>query len=110
MSDDIVIALITAGVPSAFTAITTFFQNRLSKKHAARNSILQLIMEDHITVAEGGFPANYKSVLLEFDVYKKNGGNSYCEEKVEQYKSWYAKVEEEWKNGEIFRDSKAHTK
>jgi hypothetical protein len=98
VSDDIVIALITAGVPSAFTAVTTFFQNRLSKKHAARNSILQLIMEDHMAVQEGRLPTNYQSVLHEYDIYKKNGGNSYIEGKVTEYKSWFAEQEKRLKS------------
>lgn len=98
MSDDIVIALITAGVPSAFTAVTAFFQNRLSKKHAARNSILQLIMEDHMAVQEGRLPTNYQSVLHEYDIYKKNGGNSYIESKVSEYKNWFADQEKRLKS------------
>jgi archaellum component FlaG (FlaF/FlaG flagellin family) len=97
VSDDIVIALITAGVPSAFTAITTFFQNRLSKKHAARNSILQLIMEDHMAVQEGKLPTNYKSVLYEYDIYKKNGGNSYIESKISEYKIWFDDIQKRMK-------------
>ena len=98
MSDDIIIALITAGVPSAFTAVTTLFQNRLSKKHAARNSILQLIMEDHISVQEGRFPTNFQSVLHEYDIYKKNGGNSYIRSKVDEYVDWFAEQEKHLKS------------
>lgn len=98
MSDDIIIALITAGVPSAFTAIATLFQNRLSKKHAARNSILQLIMEDHISVQEGRFPTNFQSVLHEYDIYKKNGGNSFVKSKVDEYIDWFAEQEKHLKS------------
>lgn len=98
MSDDILIALITAGVPSAFTAVATLFQNRLSKKHAARNSILQLIMEDHISVQEGRFPTNFQSVLHEYDIYKKNGGNSFVKSKVDEYIDWFAEQEKHLKS------------
>lgn len=98
MSDDIIIALITAGVPSAFTAIATLFQNRLSKKHAARNSILQLIMEDHISVQEGRFPTNFQSVLHEYDIYKKNGGNSFVKSKVDEYIDWFSEQEKHLKS------------
>lgn len=98
MSDDVIIALITAGVPSAFTAVATLFQNRLSKKHAARNSILQLIMEDHISVQEGRFPTNFQSVLHEYDIYKKNGGNSFVKSKVDEYIDWFAEQEKHLKS------------
>lgn len=98
MSNDIIIALITAGVPSAFTAVATLFQNRLSKKHAARNSILQLIMEDHISVQEGRFPTNFQSVLHEYDIYKKNGGNSFVKSKVDEYIDWFAEQEKHLKS------------
>ena len=98
MSYDIIIALITAGVPSAFTAVATLFQNRLSKKHAARNSILQLIMEDHISVQEGRFPTNFQSVLHEYDIYKKNGGNSFVKSKVDEYIDWFAEQEKHLKS------------
>lgn len=107
---DIVVSLITAGIPSAATVVVAFFQSRTMNKHAARQSILQLIMEDHLAVQEGKLPTNYQSVLHEYDIYKKNGGNSYCSRKVEEYKEWYAKLEEGWKNGETFLGSKAHTK
>lgn len=92
--EDIVVTAITIGVPSTVTFVTALLQSRMSNKHAARQSILQLIMEDHITVAEGGFPTNYQSVLHEFDIYKKNGGNSYVEEKVSAYKKWFKEQEE----------------
>lgn len=92
--EDIIVAAITIGIPSTVTFATALIQGRVSNKHAARQSILQLIMEDHITVAEGGFPTNYQSVLHEFDIYKKAGGNSYISEKVEAYKKWLKEQEE----------------
>lgn len=92
--EDIIVTAITIGIPSTVTFATALLQSRISNKHAARQSILQLIMEDHITVAEGGFPTNYQSVLHEFDIYKKSGGNSYVEEKVTAYKKWFKEQEE----------------
>lgn len=92
--EDIIITAITIGVPSTITFVTALLQSRISNKHAARQSILQLIMEDHITVTDGGFPTNYQSVLHEFDVYNKSGGNSYVEEKVLAYKKWLKEQEE----------------
>ena len=90
-----VIALITAGFPTCATALTAFFQARTSKKNAAKQSILQMILEDHMAVQEGHLPTNYQNVLHEFDIYSKNGGNSYVAEKVEDYKRWFIEIEKE---------------
>lgn len=94
---DIVVSLITAGIPSAATVVVAFFQSRTMNKHAARQSILQLIMEDHLAVQEGKLPTNYQSVLHEYDVYKKNGGNSYVEAKVSEYKTWFDEIQKQMK-------------
>lgn len=94
---DIVVSLITAGIPSAATVVVAFFQSRTMNKHAARQSILQLIMEDHLAVQEGKLPTNYQSVLHEYDVYKKNGGNSYVEAKVSEYKTWFDEIQKKMK-------------
>lgn len=93
MSEAIIIALITAGFPTCATALTAFFQSRTSKKNAAKQSILQMILEDHMAVQEGHLPTNYQNVLHEFDIYSKNGGNSYVAEKVEDYKRWFIEIE-----------------
>lgn len=95
---DIVVSLITAGIPSAATVVVAFIQSRTMNKHAARQSILQLIMEDHLAVQEGKLPTNYQSVLHEYDIYNKNGGNSYVESKVNEYKSWFAEQEKRLKS------------
>lgn len=94
---DVVVSLITAGIPSAATVVVAFFQSRTMNKHAARQSILQLIMEDHMAVQEGKLPTNYQSVLHEYDVYKKNGGNSYVEAKVNEYKTWFEEIQKTMK-------------
>lgn len=93
MSEAVAIALITAGLPTCATAVTAFFQSRTTKKNAAKQSILQMILEDHMAVQEGHLPTNYQNVLHEFDIYSKNGGNSYVAEKVEAYKKWFVQVE-----------------
>lgn len=93
VAESIVIALITAGFPTLTTAITAICQSRATKKNAAKQSILQMIMEDHMAIQEGKLPTNYQNVLHEFDIYKKNGGNSYVEEKVNDYKKWFIEVE-----------------
>lgn len=94
---DIVVSLITAGIPSAATVVVAFFQSRSMSKHAAKQSIIQLIMEDHMAVAEGKLPTNYQSVLLEYDVYKKAGGNSYISQRVEEYKIWFEEIQKQMK-------------
>lgn len=95
MSDAVIIALITAGFPTLTTAITAVCQSRAAKKNAAKDSILQMIMEDHLAVLEDGLPTNYQNILHEFDIYSKNGGNSYVHDKIEDYKKWFKHVEGE---------------
>lgn len=95
MSDAVIIALITAGFPVLTTAITAICQSRAAKKNAAKDSILQMIMEDHLAVLEDGLPTNYQNILHEFDIYSKNGGNSYVHEKIDDYKKWFKHVEGE---------------
>lgn len=92
--EDIIVTAITICVPSTATIITALIQRKAMDKHAAKQSILQLIMEDHIAVSEGKLPTNYQNVLLEYDIYKKSGGNSYITQRVEDYKSWFKKQEE----------------
>lgn len=93
VAESIIIALITAGFPTLTTAITAVIQSRATKKNAAKQSILQMIMEDHMAIQEKKLPTNYQNVLHEFDIYAKNGGNSYVHDKVEEYKRWFIEVE-----------------
>lgn len=93
MSEQIIISLITAGLPVLATAISSLANRRRTDRNAAKQSILQMIMEDHIAVNEGHLPTNYQNVLHEYDIYHKNGGNSYVSEKVEEYKRWFTKIE-----------------
>lgn len=95
MSDVVITALITAGFPVLATAITSVCQAKASRKNAAKDSILQMIMEDHLAVLENHLPTNYQNILKEYDIYVKNGGNSYVKDKVDDYKKWF--VEEEKK-------------
>lgn len=95
MSEAVIIALITAGFPVITTAITAICQSRAAKKNAAKDSILQMIMEDHLAALEDGLPTNYQNILHEYDVYSKNGGNSYVHEKVENYQKWFKHLEGE---------------
>ena len=93
MSDEVMIALISAGIPTIATAITAVIQARANNKHAAKQSIFQMILEDHVAVNEGRLPTNYQNILHEYDVYHKNGGNSYVTEKVDAYKAWFIGIQ-----------------
>ena len=98
MSEPIIIALISAiaaGLPTLATIITAILQSRSSAKHAAKQSILQMILEDHVAAQEKHAPSNYQNILNEYDVYSKNGGNSYITDKVTEYKSWYKRWQAE---------------
>lgn len=93
MTEPVIIALISAiaaGLPTLATVITAIIQSRTASRHAAKQSILQMILEDHVAAHEGRLPENYQNILNEYDVYTKNGGNSYTHAKVEDYKKWYA--------------------
>lgn len=93
MSDAIIVALISAGLPIVATVLTTAIRGRASARHNAQQSIFQMIMEDHLAVAEHRIPTNYQNILHEYDIYHRNGGNSYVTEKVENYKTWFIKVQ-----------------
>lgn len=95
MNEQIIISLITAGLPVVATTISSLANRRRTDRNAAKQSILQMIMEDHIAVNEGHLPTNYQNVLHEYDIYHKNGGNSYVSEKVTEYKSWFTRIEAE---------------
>lgn len=97
MSEAVIIALITAGLPTLTTAITAVCQSRTARRNDAKNSILQMILEDHVANQEGHLPTNYQNVLHEFDIYSKNGGNSYVHDKIEEYKKWFIELERERK-------------
>lgn len=93
---DIVVSLITAGIPSAATVVVAFFQSRTMNKHAARQDILNLITEDYVAYSlMNRMPANKRRILDEFDTYKKNSGNSYLHEKIEEYLAWYKTINDD---------------
>ena len=89
MTEQIAIALITVVIPSLTTIITSLIAKKENYMHNAKQSILQLIVEDKIRVMEGGIPENKQNILKEFDLYSKKGGNSYVHEKVDNYVKWY---------------------
>lgn len=94
MNEAIVIALITALVPSLVTTFATAWQNRQSKRLAAKQSILQMCMEDQFGWETfGRFPTNYGDIQDEYKVYAKNGGNGEVAKKVKEYDHWYEEIE-----------------
>ena len=99
MNTEIAIALISL-VASALAPIATVITHRSSKKDIRRaemkQSILQMIMEDQFGwQAFKKLPQNYQNILHDFDIYKKNHGNSYLEKKVNEYSEWYESVQKE---------------
>ncbi len=100
MGEQIIVTLITAGLPVLATTITALAQRRTNSRNAAKDSILQMIVEDKMDVLYNELPQNYQNILHEYDIYHKNGGNSYLTEKVNNYKAWYSQMEDKWKLGE----------
>ena len=98
MTEQIIKSLITIAIPSTTTIITTLITRKDNYMHNAKQSILQLIVEDKIRVMEGGIPENKQNILKEFDEYSKKGGNSYVKEKVDNYIKWYAIVTKKLNN------------
>lgn len=90
---EIIIATISAGFPTIATIITATIQAKAASRNAAKQSILQMIMEDHLAVAEGKLPSNYQNILKEYDIYHKAGGNSYLTEKKDEYIRWWHEQE-----------------
>lgn len=90
---EIIIAAISAGLPTIATIITSLLQAKTARKNAAKSSILQLILEDRFDHLNGKLPTNYQNVLHEFDIYTAAGGNSYVAERVNAYKEWIHSIE-----------------
>lgn len=84
-----IITAICAGLAPLATIISAIMQSRSTKRNFAKQSILNLINEDKTEALYGNIPDNYQNILHEYDIYHKNGGNSYVTEKVEAYKRWY---------------------
>ena len=90
---EIYVALITVSVPSIVTLITYLLSQRTSKMHSAKQSILQMMMEDVIDVEIlHKLPVNCSNIYYEYDHYKHNGGNSDIDKKMHEYEEWYGKL------------------
>lgn len=92
---DIITAAIAAIPPIIATIATTALQAKTIARNAAKESILQMIMEDHLAHQEGKLPTNYQNILHEFDIYTKKGGNSYVHDKVDEYRVWFHEIEKQ---------------
>lgn len=95
----IIVTAITICVPALVTLLTGKKLKKQANKHSARQSIMQLILEDKVRVMEGGLPENYQAILDEFDEYRENGGNSYISQKVDDYIVWYEDLKKTKKGG-----------
>ena len=89
MSEGVIIALISAGIPTITTAIVGFVQSRTAQRNSAKSDILQMIMEDHLAVHEGHIPTNYQNIMAAYDRYHQAGGDSYITDKKDEYKQWF---------------------
>lgn len=94
MNTEIIVAIIGSVVGPAIVIFLKWLLsdrklNRKNDMYAAKQSILQLIMEDKLAVMEGRPPENYQHILNEFDDYERAGGNHYVRQKVEKYITWY---------------------
>lgn len=96
MDMDTIIELGRVAIPVAATVITGVQTNKLSRRHAAKQSILQMIMEDEFGWEMfRKFPVNYGNICDEYEIYHKNGGNGEVTKKVEEYKAWYKRNEDD---------------
>lgn len=93
MSESVIIAIISAFIPTITTAITTAIQYRYATRNAAKSDILQMILEDHQAVQEGHLPTNYQNILNAYERYHKAGGDEFITDKKEDYKKWFISVE-----------------
>lgn len=92
-------SVIVAIISGAVTLVTSHYDKKDNRMHAARQSILQLIMEDKLNVMEGKIPENKENILTEYDEYRANKGNSYIHEKIEDYLEWYDKITKQLTKG-----------
>jgi len=92
------VELAKVAAPISATVITYFHTQKTAKKHAAKQSILQMIMEDQLNwELFRKFPTNYGNIQDEYEVYHKCGGNGEVTKKVKEYNDWYEANEKQMK-------------
>lgn len=94
--NDILINLITIGVPSLVTLITSILDRRFATRSDTRQMIQQMILEDRFYWrAEHKLPLNWTNIQNEYEKYHKFGGNGEITKKVSEYNEWYAGIEKQ---------------
>lgn len=84
------VELVKVLAPISATVVSYFHLQRTAKKHAAKQSILQMIVEDqHGWELFRRFPTNYGNIHDEYKIYHKCGGNGEVTKKVKEYDTWY---------------------
>ena len=97
---EILTPIIVAIIPTIATLITSNHQKRENRMFSAKQSILQMQMEDVISVELlHKVPYNYTNIHYEYDKYKKNGGNSDIDEKMKEYEEWHNSLKIKEKRG-----------
>lgn len=87
--------ILTVLIPTITTLIAAIRQSKQAKKHAAKQSILQMIMEDQLNwELFRKFPVNHGNIQDEYEIYHKNGGNGEVTKKVNEYNKWYDQNED----------------
>lgn len=95
MNIEFIQAVLTA-IPTGATLVTAWLASRQTTRSFAKQSILQLILEDQFNwTAFKQFPRNYVAIIKEYDSYHKNGGNGEITRKVEAYIKWYGEIEKQ---------------
>lgn len=90
---EILTPLIVAVIPTITTLITSNNQKKESRMFSAKQSILQMQMEDVISVEIlHKLPYNYSNIHYEYDKYKANGGNSDIDKKMQEYEEWHNNI------------------
>lgn len=93
MSDAIIIALISAGIPACVTLWTSRKTKVDAEKQSKRASILALITMDKVNWQEGKPPVNQVSIHRLFDEYVALGGNSFIVDVMDDYDEWVKTIE-----------------
>lgn len=81
----IIISIITVCVPAGVTLASNKSIKRQANRNSARSSILTMILDDKVRMLANEIPENYHAIHDEFDFYRKNYGNSWLHQKVDEY-------------------------
>ena len=77
-------------------------QKRDAERNNAKQSILQLMMEDKIDYyCDHKLPENRNRIYEEYDDYHNSGGNGIVTKKLQEYEEWYRGVEEDLRSQKL---------